>query len=198
MQSQVRGARRVAGIDWEAAVLRDWVPAVRRQILRSPGRVWLVAHSFGCLVALVAGAGLAHRIAGAMLVAPADPDHFSPQGLRQDGRPGVVGSLSVVLRRQRPGFPTLVVASDNDPWMSVRRLTGWTATWGSQVIGIGLAGHINTESGFGPWPDGLALLRAFQRAVPLWPARAEGRHCARFLRSMARPLGLPPPGCSLS
>uniref|UniRef100_UPI0025CD6CA7 RBBP9/YdeN family alpha/beta hydrolase n=1 Tax=uncultured Thiodictyon sp. TaxID=1846217 RepID=UPI0025CD6CA7 len=171
MESQVRGARRVVGIDWEAPVLGAWVAAVRRQILRSPGRVWLVAHSFGCLVAVAAGVGLGGRVAGAMLVAPANPERFSRQGLRQAGRPGAAGTLSAVLRRQRPGFPSLVVASSNDPWMPVRSLTGWTATWGSQLIGIGQAGHINAESGFGPWPGGLALLEAFQSAVPPRPAR---------------------------
>ncbi|WP_295439111.1 alpha/beta hydrolase, partial [uncultured Thiodictyon sp.] len=66
------------------------------------------------------------------------------------------------LPRQNLGFPSLVVASGNDPWMTTRNLTPWSEAWGSRLIGIGQAGHINTESGFGPWPMGLALLHLLQ------------------------------------
>lgn len=161
MESRVGGARRVAGIDWESPVLETWAAALRHEIRRSPGPVWLVAHSFGCLVAVVAGAALADRVAGALLVAPADPDRFSALGLREDRAAGI-DSLAASLPRQNLGFPSLVVASGNDPWMTTRNLTPWSEAWGSRLIGIGQAGHINTESGFGPWPMGLALLHLLQ------------------------------------
>jgi len=53
--------------------------------------------------------------------------------------------------------------------------------WGSLLINAGRSGHINVESGFGPWPDGLNMLRSLQRvqdSFPLGsiddePARAE-------------------------
>jgi uncharacterized protein len=161
MESQVSGARRVAGIDWESPVLSTWAAAIRREILAVPGPVWLVAHSFGCLAAVAASEGLAHRLAGALLVAPADPDRFSPQGLRED-HATAHATLTALLPRQELDFPTLVVVSSNDPWMTRGKAAHWQAVWGSQLIGIGPAGHINAESGFGPWPAGLALLRSFQ------------------------------------
>lgn len=45
-------------------------------------------------------------------------------------------------------------------------LARWAAEvrWGSRLVHIGRAGHINAESGFGPWPQGLELLRTLQQA----------------------------------
>jgi hypothetical protein len=40
----------------------------------------------------------------------------------------------------------------------------WADRWGSRLVHIGRAGHINAESGFGPWPQGLELLRTLQQA----------------------------------
>ena len=175
MESQVGGARRVAGIDWESPILGTWATAVRREVLRAPHPVWLVAHSFGCLAAIVASEGLTHRIAGAMLVAPADPERFTPRGLREGGRGAAADTLAAILLKRDLGFPSLVVASSDDPWMNVRKLGCWSETWGSRLIGIGKAGHINTDSGFGPWPDGLALLHSLQSAAAPLPRSHRGR-----------------------
>jgi predicted alpha/beta hydrolase family esterase len=197
MESQVTRARRVAGIDWESPVLGAWVAALRREVLRSPGRVWLVAHSFGCLVAVVAGAGLAGRVAGAMLVAPANPERFSPQGLRQRGPSAVSGTLSALLRRQHPGFPTLVVASSNDPWMPVRSLAGWTAAGGSHLIASARPGTSTPRRASGPGRRAWHCCRRFRpprRASPAGgsaarrPLRVDDQHdfCVRWQDRLVR------------
>jgi predicted alpha/beta hydrolase family esterase len=54
--------------------------------------------------------------------------------------------------------PSAVIASDNDPWMSVASSRRWAQRWGSAWMTLGDAGHINAESGFGPLP--LALMVA--------------------------------------
>jgi predicted alpha/beta hydrolase family esterase len=46
--------------------------------------------------------------------------------------------------------------------MPLNRVRHWAQLWGSTLIDLGNAGHINTESGFGPWPEGLALLQDLQ------------------------------------
>lgn len=161
MESRLQGARRVRGIDWEAPILDDWAAAVQREVRQAAGPVWLVAHSFGCLATIAATRGLTHRIAGAMLVAPPDPDRFTPLGLRPDG-PATVCTLASLLPRRDLGIASLVVASTNDPWMPIEKLIGWSASWGSRLVDIGHAGHINTEAGFGPWPAGLELFRSLQ------------------------------------
>ena len=162
MESQVAGARRVSGIDWDTPALAAWAAAIRREIDQAPASVWLVAHSFGCLAAVLAGSDRAERVAGALLVAPADPDRFSPAGLRAGtDRPSPIG-LRPFLPKTALGFPSLVVASRNDPWMSLPRLSRWARRWGSELVDLGRVGHVNTESGFGPWPEGLALLHALR------------------------------------
>ncbi|TCT19431.1 RBBP9/YdeN family alpha/beta hydrolase [Thiobaca trueperi] len=180
MQDRLPGARRVTGIDWASPVLSQWAEAARRSILEAPGPVWLVAHSFGCLTAVTASRGLGERIAGALLVAPADPERFSPNGVRTGTRRNGQRSLAVDLPSTPLPFPSLVVASRNDPWMRLETIEHWAGLWGSAVIDIGDAGHINIDSGFGPWPQGLVLLRALQsgrfqrRPVMPIPARRAG------------------------
>lgn len=177
MEQRVSGARRVDGIDWESPVLADWAAAVRREVLCGPGPVWLVAHSFGCLAAVAGTQWLGDRVQGAMLVAPADPDRFTPRGLADPhGGPDPSGTLAPLLPCRGLGFPSLIVESTDDPWMSTETLLRWATLWGSRVFSIGRAGHINTESGFGPWPQGLALFKCLPVAAGLDRRRADPAH----------------------
>lgn len=57
-------------------------------------------------------------------------------------------------------FPTRVVASDNDPFGALPRIIEIAFAWGSEVTVLEAAGHINVEAGYGPWPEGQALLRS--------------------------------------
>jgi len=56
----------------------------------------------------------------------------------------------------------VLVASRDDPWASLACTAYWADRWGSVLIDIGAAGHINADSGHGPWPRGLALLQALR------------------------------------
>jgi predicted alpha/beta hydrolase family esterase len=91
------------------------------------------------------------RIAGLMLVAPADPARFGLQNV----------ITNVVL-----GAHSIVVASTNDPWMPIDRAAAWAEAWGSELINLGVAGHINVSSGYGAWPRGLAIYRSLRGDVP--------------------------------
>jgi predicted alpha/beta hydrolase family esterase len=71
------------------------------------------------------------------LVAPADPQRFG---------------LGEHLPRSALSRPTTLVASRTDPWMSLRESQRWALRWGSQMVDLGDAGHINAEAGFGPLP----------------------------------------------
>jgi predicted alpha/beta hydrolase family esterase len=97
--------------------------------------VWIVAHSFGCLAARVAAESRLGRIAGLLLVAPADPDLFG---------------FSTLMPGGSPGCPSIVVASLDDPWMRFMGAAYWAHRWGSRLVNLGKAGHVNAESGFGP------------------------------------------------
>lgn len=144
------GFRRVQQESWAKPELGDWAVALDRAVRGAPGPVVLVAHSLACtLVAHWARVGLADRVRAALLVAPADVEVLAPLlGLR---------SFTPVPRERLP-FPARVVASDNDPFVSPERAEELARAWGAQLSRVGPLGHINVESGHGPWPEGEALL----------------------------------------
>lgn len=146
-ESQLPDTRRVEQDNWERTCLSDWAARVREEIDAIEEKVWIVAHSFGCLATVTAAFERQDRILGALLVAPADPHRF--------GEP-------TVLLEEKLLFPSLVVASTTDPWVKASVAAHWAEQWGSEHLNIGDAGHINVDSGHGPWPQGLHLFKQLQ------------------------------------
>ena len=60
---------------------------------------------------------------------------------------------------------SIVVASRDDPYCSIRLAGAYARGWGSEFVSLQNAGHINIESGHGDWPLGLALLRSLVPAT---------------------------------
>jgi predicted alpha/beta hydrolase family esterase len=141
-ESRLVPSRRVVQRDWRNPNLAEWSQRASREIHRAPGRIFIVAHSFGVLAAALAAHDHRERIAGAMLVAPADPDKFG---------------VADLLPTKPLGFPSVVIASANDPWIAIDRAARWADLWGADLVNLGAAGHINAESGYGPWPEGLQI-----------------------------------------
>ena len=56
-------------------------------------------------------------------------------------------------------FKSTVIASTNDPYGGVAYAEECAAIWGSDLVNIGEAGHINSSSGLGAWPEGHRLLQ---------------------------------------
>ena len=52
------------------------------------------------------------------------------------------------------------VLSADDPFADPARSLQLAAAWGSEIVSLGAAGHINADSGLGDWPEGIALLQA--------------------------------------
>jgi len=169
-ETRVAGAQRVVQDNWSVAAIDQWSSRIGDAIDNAVGQVWLVAHSFGCLAAVAAAANRADRVAGALLVAPANPERFTSQGLQPTGSSfssdgnASRESITEQIPHQSLGFPSIVVASSNDPWMRLTAASVWADRWGSQFECIGRGGHINIESGFGPWPHGLDLFERFRAA----------------------------------
>jgi predicted alpha/beta hydrolase family esterase len=59
------------------------------------------------------------------------------------------------------------VLSADDPFSDAGRGLQLAAAWGSEVVSLGAAGHINADSGLGDWPEGIALLRALAQSAGL-------------------------------
>lgn len=174
LTSRVAGARRVEQDNWNVAALDQWTRRVNDAIDGAVGPVWLVAHSFGCLAAVSAAVSRADRVAGALLVAPANPERFTATGLQAEFQPTASAfatqssqakdTITNLIPHQALGFPSVLVASANEPWMRLTAAALWAGRWGSQLDCIGRAGHVNIESGFGPWPKGLDLFERFRAA----------------------------------
>nr|WP_234782348.1 alpha/beta hydrolase [Sinorhizobium americanum] len=136
--------------NWTCPDLDNWMGCLESAIEASPGDIGLVAHSLGCVLAAnLANHPLASRVRCALLVAPCDletTEELHPCAINFGDMP-----------RWRLPFPSLVVGSLNDPYMSVERLRLTARYWGSALIDLGEAGHINIASGFGRWQVGYAL-----------------------------------------
>ena len=147
--------RRVQQDDWERPRCADWVARLDEATRTTPEAV-LVAHSSSCaLVAHWAESRPNARVHGALLVAPSDPEAPSypvgPTGFAP--MPG-----------HRLPFPTIVVASRNDQYVTLERAQQFAQAWGSRLVDVGPAGHINSQSSLGNWPFGFALLQELRRA----------------------------------
>ena len=66
----------------------------------------------------------------------------------------------------------VVVASTKDPFCPIRTAGAYARSWGSEVVRLQNAGHINVESGHGEWPLGLALLQSLM-ADHAWRAQPQ-------------------------
>ncbi len=144
------GACRVHQDDWDLPDRDAWTGRLAAAIEAAPGAV-LVAHSLGCaVVAHAAAARPDLPVAAALLVAPADVN-------REHGPDGLC-SFAPVPCALLP-FRSIVVASADDPHMALARARTCADDWGAEFVNAGALGHINVESGFGPWPEGERMLR---------------------------------------
>lgn len=145
---------RVEQRDWDHPDPHEWSVAIEAAIRGALRRVVLVAHSCG----VSAVAHWAKRFApdaavvGAFLVAPPDLE-------RADLEPAVRAFAPVPL--EALPFPSMLVASEDDPYCEIDRARALANAWGASFVSAGKAGHINTASGHGPWPEGRRLLNAF-------------------------------------
>jgi predicted alpha/beta hydrolase family esterase len=151
-----RGFHCVEQRDWLTPRREEWVDTLEREAAAASGPLVLAAHSLGCATVAFWSAATKHaeRVLGALLVAPSDTEAPSYPS-------GTTGFTPVPRARLR--FASRVVLSANDPYVRPDRARAFASDWGSEVVDIGDAGHINTDSGHGSWPAGLALLDEWLR-----------------------------------
>lgn len=150
----LKTARVVEQDDWDEPVKDAWVERILEYVDSAQRPAVLVAHSCGVAAVAHAAPLLAGRnVAGAYLVAPADLDSSAEW-------PAANGGFAPMPLARFP-FPATVVASADDPHCSLERAKAFAEAWGATLIEAGNAGHINTASGHGPWPDGLMRFGLF-------------------------------------
>ncbi len=142
--------RRVNQRDWETPRLEDWLEALDRAAAEAGPEVLLAAHSLSCALVCHFARRSRTPVRGALLVAPSDVEAPSYPA-------GPTGFEPMPLDRLR--FPSIVVAGDDDPYVSPPRARAFAEAWGSRLVLVHGLGHLNSDSRMGTWPLGLSLLR---------------------------------------
>jgi predicted alpha/beta hydrolase family esterase len=174
-ERNLKTARRVEQGDWIAPDRAAWAGAITQAIAASTRPVILIAHSLGVIATVHAlqslhtlhasQASTPSNVAGAFFVAPADVTEAdtwpTPGGHRLDARASGFTPLPEGPLR----CPSALVASANDPYCRLERAREFALNWGSTLLEAGEVGHINTDSGHGPWPEGLMQLGWFLKGL---------------------------------
>ena len=154
-QAKLPNAVRVEQADWDRPVAAEWEARIVAAVARCERPVVAIAHSLGVIALVRSAARLAAggKVAGAFLVAP-------------PGETTLLGLDAVdPAFRPYPTYPlpfrSLLVGSHDDPYCGIEETATLSAAWGSVFLDAGDAGHINTESGHGPWPEGLMSFGGF-------------------------------------
>ena len=164
----LKTARQVEQANWQHPDRDAWVGTLISTIAKTASDLPLVliAHSLGVATVAHAAAELpAATIAGAFLVAPADVDHSDSWPFAEGCGFDVEACGFKPLPKAPMSFPSVVVASSNDPYCSERRARALAEMWGSNFISAGACGHINSASGHGPWPEGLMQFGWFLKRI---------------------------------
>lgn len=152
-QAKLSTARLIQDDHWDRESTSDLTGTTLAAIEASERPVVLVAHSTGVVSAIHAAPLAQKKIAGAFLVSP----------------PQLEGNGKIARKLRRFGaypreplpFPSIVVASRNDPHGSHEHAGDLANAWGSLFVDAGESGHIDGNSGHGPWPEGSMVFARF-------------------------------------
>lgn len=144
--------------DWNYPLLKDWLESLAASIEAIDGPIIIVAHSLACsLISHWSKENKTNKIVGALLVAPADVD--SPAHT-----PAEIRNFAPIPLLKLE-FPSIVISSSNDPYISVERAAFLAEKWGSAFINIGKKGHLNSESNMEYWEEGQEILQTLLQMI---------------------------------
>jgi len=150
------GCTRIEQKDWETPICDDWLHNIDQAVTSWPlDQVILVGHSLACCTIVRWAEKYKRTIKGALLVGPSDVEAPSYP-------PGTTGFSPMPLIALP--FPSIVVASSNDKYVTMERAKFFSKNWGSELINAGDLGHINSLSDLGNWPFGFAQLQKLTRS----------------------------------
>ena len=155
----LHGCRRVEQNDWLWPKRGDWMARLDEVLLESDRAAVLIAHSLGCQLVAAWAAHSRHTacITGALLVAATDT--------ARDDTPPQLASWRHIVRNRLP-FAATLLYSEDEPFCRANRAQTMAADWGANAVSLGVAGHINAQTGLGDWDAGLAWLRRATGAPP--------------------------------
>ncbi len=154
-RAKLTTARLVHPADRRELRREAWIASVREAVREAKRPILFVGHGLGAAtIARAAPALVGADVRGAFLVAPPD-----------DGGLMRLASADWTPVRTALPWPTLVIASRDDPDGAYDAIAALAAEWGAELIDAGFAGSLNTASGHGPWPEGLTRLAGFIKRI---------------------------------
>lgn len=127
------------------------------------GPIVIVAHSAGCVMVTHWAAQTQRPVLGALLATPPDLTKALPPGYPTLDAMQAGGWFP--LPRDPLPFPSIVVASRNDPLATFDEVADMAADWGSELVDGGELGHLNPNSGYGSWPDAKRYIDQFTQGA---------------------------------
>lgn len=155
-EAKLPTAHRVEQRDWTRPDREMWVSAIGLAIGKATKPVVVVAHSLGVAAVVHATPYVGRSIRAAFFVAVPDVD--------RDDMPPELASFRDLSTDPLP-YPSMLIASRDDPYCSFERADDFAAGWGSDILDAGNSGHLNDASGHGPWPEGLTRFATLLRRI---------------------------------
>lgn len=129
--------------NWDEPDRETWISKIEEELSnRNHSELILIGHSIGCIAILKWFEKFRHKIKGAIFVAPSDSE--------KESYPNYITGFTPIPTEKLP-FPSVLVASTNDHVTELSRSKEFAKNWGSKLIILENAGHIETKSGFGKW-----------------------------------------------
>ena len=142
---------RIQQDNWQKPDCSTWTGRMEEVLQHeSLNEAILIGHSVGCAAIIHWYTQYGRKVKGALLVAPSDVD--SPN------YPSYITGFAPLPLEKLP-FKSIVVASSNDHVVRLKRARYFAECWGSELVVLKNAGHIDPKSGYGDWPEGLELLK---------------------------------------
>jgi predicted alpha/beta hydrolase family esterase len=156
-EKQLKTAQRVEQDDWSHPMLSAWQAKLSAAILATSRPPVIIAHSLGALTVAHVPEDVAAKIKGAFLVTP-PAARFVLEIAEID--PAFAAPVTRKLT-----FPALLIASRDDPYSTFEESEALASTLGVEIVDAGSSGHINDDSGHGPWPEGLMRFAGFMKTL---------------------------------
>ena len=150
-------ATRVAQADWHHPTLAAWTDHLVAMVEAATRPVILVGHSLGVITIAHAADRISERVVGAFLVAP-------PSAEKLRTIEAVDPAFADIPVTPLP-FPAVLVASRDDDYSTYEASEALAKAWHVELVDAGASGHLNDDSGHGPWPEGLMRFAGFMKSL---------------------------------
>ena len=148
---EIAGSRTVPPLIQDRLSLPARVAALDAALHEIEGDVILVAHSAGVLMVAHWAQVPTRAMRAALLATPADVESPLPEGYPT--LPDLTANGWLPIPRSPLPFPSLVIASRNDPLARFERISSLAESWRAKLVDAGNVGHLNPAAGFGRWPQ---------------------------------------------